>query len=140
VSFVLLAPGEAPPRTTKIALDLEAVATHEAGHVLGLAHNCGTGFEAWPADETGRRVPACDGSDPSVAAATMFFRVDSGDTSKRRLAPADVAGGCALVRQLSCERAVDGGCSTSSGSPSWIVLAGLAACLRRRARRRDTAT
>jgi hypothetical protein len=124
VDYVLLAPNEAAPATTKPVLDLQAVATHEAGHVLGLAHNCGTGEEAWPSDHAGNAVPACTTMTPSVRSATMYYAVAPGDVSARSVEMADVVGACRLARGLSCETYVTGGCNTGGGA-GWLVVIAL---------------
>lgn len=136
VDYVLLAPGEtAPAATAKPVLDLLAVATHEAGHAIGLAHNCGTGREPWPSDHAGTPVPACATATPDVRAATMYFAVTPGDLGARSIEASDAAGACELARALTCEPYVSGGCSSEPGdaSPSLLVfaLAGLRLARRR---------
>lgn len=63
------------------ALDLWSISAHEAGHVLGLAHDCGS---------TGQ--PACTGAPPSITGAIMFPAAVPGDTSRRVPNADDLAG------------------------------------------------
>ena len=144
VDYVLLAPGEAAPAmATRPALDLLAVATHEAGHALGLAHNCGTGREPWPSDHAGTAVPACATAAPAVRAATMYFAVAPGDVGARSVEASDAAGACVLARELTCESYVEGGCKAARGGAGlWLGALGFAGVGfgLRRTRRRDAAT
>jgi hypothetical protein len=135
VDFALLAPGESAP-PGKVGVDLIGVATHEAGHVLGLAHNCGTGLEAWPTDHAGNAVPSCDQPAGSpVTLATMFYRIAPGETHERTIEAGDKAGACAIANGTACERFIEGGCSAArGGSSAWLLLVALG--LRKRVRGR----
>jgi len=139
VGFELLLPG-ATPTTDKPALDLQSVMTHEAGHVLGLAHDCATGDEPWPIDDHGTKVPSCD-ADPlpaDVLPATMFYQIDPGSTDARTPKQNDIDGACALLL-LTPAPEVDGvgGCSTTGSAGGLApVLCTLAVAARRRRRRR----
>lgn len=84
------------------AFDLDSILTHEAGHLLGLAHS-------------------------PVADATMRPRYDEGDLSLRDLAPDDVCGICAVAppgrdapcngtSAATCAATADGG-TTPTPSP-----------------------
>jgi eukaryotic-like serine/threonine-protein kinase len=133
VDYELLAPGDVAT-TTKPALDLQAVATHEAGHALGLAHDCGTGLEPWPTDRDGMPVPGCADASPAVRASTMFYVVAPNDTSARTVESSDVTGACVVVAGLTCEVDVDGGCSTTGGG-GWLACASVLLALSLRGRR-----
>jgi hypothetical protein len=132
VDFELLLPG-ATPATSKPALDLQSVVTHEAGHALGLDHDCGVAGAPWPTDDAGAQVPSCEAPDlpTSVVAATMFYKIESNDTEARTPASSDVAGACAVIARITPE--LSGGCST--GTPGLAVLAPLGWLLGARRRR-----
>jgi len=132
VNFTLLVPGQTAPAGA-IAVDLQSVVTHEAGHVLGLAHDCGTGAEPWPMDHAGNLVPACDSGEPSVTAATMFFQINPGEVSARTVEAGDTTGACILVRDLVCERRIEAGCSATRRDGSlWMMIGYVTLWWRRR--------
>jgi hypothetical protein len=108
------------------AFDLESIITHEAGHLIGLAHS-------------------------PIGDATMRPRYDKGDTTLRDLAPDDVCGVCAAAapaREAACSAysaascdpttdagttpgnnatpaESDGGCAMGHGADTslWLLLA-----------------
>ncbi len=92
--------------------DAQNTVTHEAGHVLGLAHNC---------DATTVSCP-----DPL---ATMYPKAVAGETSKRDLRPDDIDGICTIypVGKGGC------GCA-STGADGLLGLLGLLALRLRRRR------
>jgi hypothetical protein len=136
VNFALLLPDQAAPAGA-IGVDLQAVATHEAGHVLGLAHACGTGAEPWPMDHAGNLVPACDGAPADVTAETMFFQINPGEIGARSVEAGDRVGACIMVRDLACERTLEAGCrATRRDAAPWLLAAAVALARRRRRPRR----
>lgn len=115
----------APGDAGCITMDVQNTVTHEAGHVLGLGHS-------------------------TVSTATMYASAPIGETSKRTLAPDDVAGICAIYpagaptsvcfgsgqvdprQPSSCEQPSGCGCGTA-GAEGWLGLAALLLWRRRRA-------
>lgn len=113
-------------------VDVQAVVTHEAGHVLGLDHVCSNN----PADRPEYRV--CPGGSP-------IMKPTVGDVSSRALDTDDVAGVCAIYPRgaatLTCasstpsEGPAGGGCATggeAGGLVGLIAAAFGASRLRRR--------
>ena len=105
-----------------VDIDVQNVVTHEAGHVIGLAHNCQIG-------------QACPDPGPE---ATMYPTAPPGETSKRTLEQDDVQGVCAIYPRgqpvVTCGRAKSGGCGCGlAGEEGWLGL--LSVLLWRRGRR-----
>jgi hypothetical protein len=130
VNFELLSPGAPPPVTAKRVLDLASVVTHEAGHVLGLAHDCASGTD-FPVDEVGQPVPSCEAAAPgsSLALATMYYQIQPGEIGARTPEASDVLGACTQLRGRTCELFLAGGCSgTEQRPPAWPAVC-LVVCL-----------
>lgn len=117
--FAVCPDGGCPPGV----VDLENVATHEAGHLLGLSHS-------------------------QERDTTMWCGAEIAEVSKRKLSADDVAGICAIYAEREVERrdadlraARDDGCSTlpgghQRGAAGAALLWALAWLAKRRARRR----
>ncbi len=145
-------PGDPLPGTT----DVENTVTHEAGHFIGLAHNCGT-----------LGGPACDATlEQGVMYANASLVIygdcdagpcyEAGEITKRTLKADDVAAVCHVypvglgteVVNLEDESGqapvrVTGGLGTTcggGGGGSWLALLALALLPRRRERSQPTAT
>jgi MYXO-CTERM domain-containing protein len=136
VGFDLLLPTDPiPAAPTKPVLFFRAVTTHEFGHLIGLAHDCGTGTETWPTDLDGTAVAPCDEAPAEIQASTMFYAVGALDDGPSTLSPDDIAGACAISATLSCDAETSAGCRASSSSSVWPVLALVGLLVRRRRRR-----
>ena len=99
-------------------MDVQNTVTHEAGHVIGFAHN-------------------------SDLNSTMYFQAPIGDTSKRSLASMDIQGVCDVYPigkpPLTCGTNSSGcGCGTT-GAEGVLGLAAVALAWRRRRPRRESA-
>lgn len=114
--------------------DIENAVTHEAGHFIGLAHNCGT-----------LNAPACT---PTLEQGVMYANAAPGETTKRVLKPDDIDAVCHVYPKglstaiVNLEDEADAGevritggfatsCSTGGGGTAWFALLTLA-LLRRR--------
>ncbi len=123
-------------------MDIENTVTHEAGHSIGLAHNCGY---------TG--APACT---PILEAGVMFANSALGETTKRTLKQDDVDAICHiypvgtgtqivnlldLAGQPSVQVSSGWGCASSGtgATPAWLSLLGLELLRRRRGQPGGTA-
>jgi MYXO-CTERM domain-containing protein len=114
-------PANGVARPGTMLIDLESTMTHELGHVQGLAHTCWDHVTATaPKDNTGMSIPDCNGPLPaSITNTTMYpYYGNTGDISKRTLAPDDVAGVCdvygRIAAHLACYPEIHGGCSVSA--------------------------
>jgi hypothetical protein len=74
-------------------VDIQNVLTHEVGHLLGLAHNCGIAG-----------APPCT---PELALGTMYASASPGETQKRTLKADDIAGVCHIYPAGEDTRAVN---------------------------------
>jgi MYXO-CTERM domain-containing protein len=93
--------------------DLQNTVTHEADHVIGLAHPCGDpGAPSCQQDPPAGEVPFAD--------RTMYPTTAAGETSKRTLSADDVAGVCAIYPPSS-------GCGCGSGGSPGVLAAAFAA-------------
>jgi hypothetical protein len=130
--------------TATCKAELANTLTHELGHLHGIEHPCLAAGDPARIDNLGRPVPLCSAtSDPAITESTMFNFQDCGETKKETLAPDDIAAVCGIYpvandpgtcTPVSLSQA--GCCSASDRPLPALVLAGMAALLVGRRRRR----
>jgi hypothetical protein len=91
--FAISAGGQTLAPDGRSLADLANTFTHEAGHFLGLDHNCRTAGESPRLDQDGEDVPVCA---DALVDATMHPTQDDGETKKSSLEPDDIDGACAI--------------------------------------------
>lgn len=114
----------APGDADCIRIDVQNTVTHEAGHALGLAHNC------YLAGSNSYGAPLCTAANQSLyEPATMYPSAPPHEVSKRALSQDDIDGVCAAYPISS---GGGGGCSHGPGSlTSLLGVLGLLALRRR---------
>jgi MYXO-CTERM domain-containing protein len=131
-----LDPGAPLSEHGQVAVDLQALMTHEFGHLLGLAHTCDVGPYMGEdsgdqptdgLDDQGQPIPTCtpypDTSLAKQAAAVMWYIVDAGSIVKRVLTADDAAGVCAIYPAAADPHACtqntpDDGCGCAAAGPT----------------------
>lgn len=130
-------PGETPSldRTVR-EYDLQAVLTHEFGHLLGFAHTCvrPNEFATPPKDADEHDVPECGFADGSIIQTVMYIDTAEDDTTKRTLSVDDERAVCETYPPRLDPKVCDvdvpyDGCVVAPARPRRGLGAGLLAAL-----------
>jgi hypothetical protein len=96
-SFAMIPNGMVSARDYLDHYDLTSALTHEAGHFLGLAHDCRQSGEIVFVDQHGVAAPACSSTDAQTSAIlddTMYPVLNPVDVKQRTLAADDTQAAC----------------------------------------------
>jgi hypothetical protein len=155
-SFAMIPNGMVSARDYLDHYDLTSALTHEAGHFLGLAHDCRQSGEIVFVDQHGVAAPACSSTaaqTPAILDDTMYPVLNPVDVKQRTLAPDDTQAACDIyplgslpndtwTGSIGCAVAPPDGHLAGRRERLAVALTGgplaLAAVLRRRRRRHRT--
>jgi hypothetical protein len=118
------------------AANLQAILTHELGHVLGFDHPCADGRPEPQVDDRGATVPSCQGVAAELKASVMYHEVGTPMTVVP-LTTEDKRGVCAVYPKTAAaatcspppDMGSDGGCSYGAGGGPGPAAAALLALL-----------
>jgi hypothetical protein len=98
-TFAIIPDGPVNARDYLNDVDLASVLTHEAGHFIGLAHNCRGPNDPLLLDDAGVLSPECSSSeaqDATIRGATMYPIINPVDVHARTLTADEVRAACEI--------------------------------------------